>query len=116
MDYLTRWADVQPVKDCSTKTTAKFIFEFILLRFGCSKILMSGRGSHFLNGTIIALIEEFHMYHKKSMPYHPKVIGTIKAFKKILENALKGVYNVHGMIGMCAYQLFYGHVGLPVRN
>ena len=32
--YLTRWAKTQPVKDCNMETTAKFIFKFILSRFG----------------------------------------------------------------------------------
>ena len=32
-DYLTRWAESQPIKDCSTATAAKFIFDNILSRF-----------------------------------------------------------------------------------
>ena len=48
-DYLTHWAKAQPVKDCSTATATKFIFDNILSRFGCPRILMSDQGSHFLN-------------------------------------------------------------------
>jgi len=66
-DYLTRWAEAQPVRDYITETIVKFIFEYILSRFGCPKILMSDQSSHFLNKTI----EEFQMYHQKSTPYHP---------------------------------------------
>ena len=39
--YLTRWAEVKSVKDYSTATVAQFIFENILTRFGCPRILMS---------------------------------------------------------------------------
>lgn len=70
-EYLTRWAEAQPMKDCSVTTVAKFIFEYILSRFGYPKIFMTERGSYFLNETIDALIEEFHMYHQKSTSYHP---------------------------------------------
>ena len=53
-EYLTRWAEAQPVKNYSA---AKFIFDNILSRFGCPRILMSDQGSHFLNKTIEALTE-----------------------------------------------------------
>jgi len=83
------------VKDSNANTAAKFIFEFILSRFWCLKILMSDRGSHFLNETIVTLTEEFQMYHQNSMPYHPLANGTIEAFNKILENALTKFCNVN---------------------
>jgi len=59
------------MKDCNVDTAAKFIFEYILSRFGCLKILLSDQGSHFLNKTIEELIEKFKVYHQKSTPFHP---------------------------------------------
>lgn len=40
-DYLARWAEAKPVKDYSTATAAQFIFENIITRFGCPRILMN---------------------------------------------------------------------------
>jgi len=57
--YLTRWAEAQVVKDYTKPIIIKFLFEYVLTRFGCPKVLMSDRGTYFLNEMINALTEEF---------------------------------------------------------
>lgn len=62
-EYLTRWVEAVPVRDCIGETTSKFLFEYVMSRFGCLNILMSDRGTHFLNETTSAMLEEFRVYH-----------------------------------------------------
>jgi hypothetical protein len=56
MEYLTIWVETAPVKDCSTETAAHFLFEQVITRFGCPKILMSNQAMHFINSTIRAML------------------------------------------------------------
>ena len=55
---------------------------------------MSDRGTHFITSTIFTLIEELMIHHQTSTPYHPQTNGTIVAFNKVLDNALRKVCNV----------------------
>jgi transposase InsO family protein len=95
IEYLTKWVEARVVKDYSATKTPCFIFDDIITRFGCPKILMSDQGTHFINNTVEALTEEFVVHHQKSTPYHPQENGAIEAFNKILETTLTKICSVN---------------------
>lgn len=63
IEYLTRWAEAQPVKDYTSAITTKFIFEYVLTRFRNLRLLMSNCDTHFINEMISVLMKEFQVYH-----------------------------------------------------
>ena len=94
-DYLTRWAKSALVKYFTTMTAVKFLFESVVIRFGCPKIILSDQGTHFVNKMIDEITTEFQIQHKNMTTYHPQANAMVVSFNKILENALTKVCNVH---------------------
>ena len=47
--HLTKWAEAKAVKTDTAVHVATFMYKKIISRFGCPKILVNDRGSHFLN-------------------------------------------------------------------
>jgi transposase InsO family protein len=90
-DYLTCWDEEEVLQDCSTDTTARFIFENIITRFGCPRSLTSDQGAHFISSTIENLTTEFLIQHHENIPYHPQANGSVEAFNNILERGLMKV-------------------------
>ena len=45
IEYLTKWAEVKPVKTNTAEHATTFMYENIISRFGCPKILVSDRGT-----------------------------------------------------------------------
>ena len=68
IEYVTKWAEEEPVETCSSEVAAKFIYENIITRFGFPLTLISDQGSHFINKTIAALTKQFKIDHRRAQP------------------------------------------------
>ncbi len=88
-EYLTKWAEAKAVRANDAVHAANFLFEQIVTRFGCPKILISDRGTHFLNSVIESMTERFHINHRMTTPYHPQTNGNTERVNQTLVNILR---------------------------
>jgi len=79
-DYLTKWPEAKAMKEATAENVVKFIYEGIICRHGCPKIILSDRGTHFKNKLVEELCEKFEIKHKLSSPYHPQTNGLVESF------------------------------------
>ena len=59
--YLIRWDKEAPMKDCTAATSVRYLFDNVVMRFGCTNILIRNQGAHFLNQTIKTITKEFQI-------------------------------------------------------
>ena len=65
-EYLTKWAEAKTARTDTAAHAAAFLFENIISRFGCPKILVSDREVHFFNNTIKTMTNIFQIDHRKT--------------------------------------------------
>ena len=91
---MTKWAEAVTTKTNNANTIATFLYENIIMHFGCAKELDSDRGTHFINNTIAALTTKYEIKHRKTTPYHPRANGQTEKTNgllcKILTKTISG--------------------------
>jgi hypothetical protein len=71
VEYLTKWVEVEPIKNCTKEAAVKFIYENIITHFSFPLTIINDQGTHFINNTIELLLKKFMIDHKKTISYHP---------------------------------------------
>ena len=90
-EYLTKWAEAKAVKSADAKQTAIFLYENVIARFGCPKVLISDRGAHFLNEAIEEMTKLLQINHRKTTPYHPQTNGMTERVNQTLFRILRKI-------------------------
>ena len=88
IDYVTKWVEVVALKDNSAKSTAWFIYDNIICRFGCPLDLVTDQGGHFINETVEALVRDFAIKQRKFTTYYPRCNGEAESTNKTLKTIL----------------------------
>ena len=68
MDYFMKWEEAMPTFKADGETSALFIFNQIIARFGIPKVIFTDHGSHFQNDmmTELTTILGFRQEHTSS--------------------------------------------------
>jgi hypothetical protein len=94
-DYATKWVEAKATWKNDAQTSASFLFEEILMRFGHPLELVSDRGIHFLNDVIVDLTTKYLIKHRKTTPYNPKANGLTERANRIIGKILNRLVSAH---------------------
>lgn len=88
-EYFTKWAKAKAIRTNAAKNATIFMYENIVTRFGCPKILVSDRGIRFLNDMIREMMDRFQIDHRKTTPYHSKTNEQTERVNQTLVSILR---------------------------
>ena len=135
-DYLTKWPETRALTNAKAASVVPFFYEDIICRHGCPKVLLTDRGTHFVNEMLDSLCNQLGVKHKLSSAYHPQTNGLVERFNRTLcetlakfSNENKDDWDLYIPSALFAYRtmrhnttrhepfyLAYGHeVTLPVE-
>ena len=75
VDYFTKWAEAMPTYVEDGKTSALFLFNHIIARFGVPQSIVTDHESHFRNQMMEKLSAKLGFHDENSTPYYPQVNG-----------------------------------------
>lgn len=88
IDHFSAWPEAFAVKNKTAETVGALILNEIIPRHGCPRVLLSDRGTEFLNAVVSHITQKLHMVHLKSSPYHPQGNGKIERFHRYMNDVL----------------------------
>lgn len=82
VDYTSKWVEARAIKDKTATTVAQFIWEDIICRHGCAKIVITNQGREFNNSIVKLLFELTGTEQRVTTAYHPQSNGLVEVNNK----------------------------------
>ena len=93
VDSLTNWPIARAVPYASAEETADFIYEEIMMRFGCPVEIITDRGSSFKSNLVKAYSARVGVKHKLTSAFHPRTNAKVERFNGIIKPILRKYVN-----------------------
>jgi len=71
VDYVSKWVESMPCRSADSMHSKKMFEEIIFPRFRFPRIVISDRGSHFIDKRFEQYLSKHGIRHNVATPYHP---------------------------------------------
>lgn len=95
LDYATRYPEAIPLRNTSSKSIAKELFN-MFTRTGIPKEILTDQGTPFMSKVTKELCKLLKIKHLRTSVYHPQTDGLVERFNKTLKGMLKRVVSKDG--------------------
>ena len=96
VDYLSKYCEMRPLKEKSAREVARFIYEDLICRWGCSEYHITDQGREFVNSTNKELLDLCGTKQRITSAYHPQANGLSERMNRSTQESLrKSLENEH---------------------
>jgi transposase InsO family protein len=96
VDSTTNWPIARAYPDAKATTVANFLYEEIVLRFGCPQEIVTDRGSQFMSDVVARYTKRIRVNHKFTSAFHPRTNGKVERVNGMIKSMLRKY--LHGAI------------------
>lgn len=88
-NYFTKWVEVIPTRDVTTKLVNNFLLNNIITIFGCPHKMVTNNAMCFRSKEFFKFCDKYGIIRSKKTPYHPKGNGKFGSTNKIMLQVIK---------------------------
>ena len=91
VDYVLKWVEAKPTRTNDAKVVVDFVRSNLFCRFGVPRAIVSDQGTHFCNRSMYALLKNYGVMHRISIPYHPQTNRQAEISNKVIKWILEKI-------------------------
>jgi transposase InsO family protein len=88
IDHTTKWPIARVAQNATHEFVAKFVYEEIVLNFGCPVEIITDRGNNFTTTMLNSYFKLIGIKHVLTSAYHPRSNGAIERFNRLFGGML----------------------------
>lgn len=93
-EYVTKWVEAEALPRATEDSVIQFLFH-LFVHYGLPREIITDGGPQFAGNRIAATLNNYHVQHKITTPYHPHANGQVESSNKILETILTKIVASH---------------------
>ncbi|XP_021730676.1 uncharacterized protein K02A2.6-like [Chenopodium quinoa] len=87
--YVSKWVEAIATPTNDARVVSKFFKKIIFPQFFMLRVLISDRGTHFLEHRFEAMLKKYGVQHRLGIGYHPQTSGQVEISNRVIKSILE---------------------------
>eukprot|EP00253_Pinus_taeda_P028752 PITA_28752 len=84
-EYVTKWVEAEAFPRATEDSVIQFLLH-LFVRYGLPREVITDGGPQFVGYKLAATLNNYHVQHKITTPYHPQENGQVESSNKVIES------------------------------